>query len=155
MADASEIRRVLQVYDNSGSDRVSARQAVGMLESITKQLAAAPAKFDLECDPSDADAWRSGGGEAFCENLDFPRKLAARWLEVLGRADLGNAGFDKEELGALKKAAEGWSKALTDWEFDDAGEVAAKLGELAEAAPEAESDSDEDEDEDEDDSDSD
>jgi hypothetical protein len=42
----------------------------------------------------------------------------------------------------------GWSKALSDWEFDDDGELPAKLDELIAAAPEAESDEDEDSEED-------
>ena len=46
-----------------------------------------------------------------------------------------------------------WSKALTDWEFDDEGALTARLDELIAAAPEADSDSD-DEDEDSDDEDS-
>jgi len=51
MADVSEIRRILQVYDNTSM--VGGRQAVGMLAGITKQIAAAPAKFDLNIDPSE------------------------------------------------------------------------------------------------------
>jgi hypothetical protein len=50
MADVSEIRRILQVYDNTTN--VSARQAVGMLAGITKQIAASPEKFNLNIDPS-------------------------------------------------------------------------------------------------------
>lgn len=49
-SDASEIRRVLQVYDQSGSG-VPARQAVGMLEGITGKIAKAPAAYDLLTDP--------------------------------------------------------------------------------------------------------
>lgn len=47
--DVSEIRRVLQVYDQSS--QVGGRQAVGMLEGITKQIAADPEAFDLLDDP--------------------------------------------------------------------------------------------------------
>lgn len=47
--DASEIRRVLQVYDQSSN--VTARQAVGMLQDITKQVAKSPEQYDLLTDP--------------------------------------------------------------------------------------------------------
>jgi len=43
--DTSEIRRVLQVFDQSSN--VPVRQAVGMLEGITKQISKAPAAYDL------------------------------------------------------------------------------------------------------------
>jgi hypothetical protein len=35
--------------------------------------------------PGEADAWRSAGGESYCENIDFPIRLTERWLEVLGK----------------------------------------------------------------------
>lgn len=52
MADPSEIRRVLQVYDNVSSG-LGARQAVGMLAGITRQCSAKPEVFDLNIDPSE------------------------------------------------------------------------------------------------------
>lgn len=48
--DVAEIRRVLQVYDQSSL--VPARQAIGMLEGITKALAKGPGQYDLIEDPS-------------------------------------------------------------------------------------------------------
>lgn len=50
--DASEIRRALQVYDRSGAAG-GAREALGMLAGITKEMAQDPAKFDLNIDPSE------------------------------------------------------------------------------------------------------
>lgn len=47
--DASEIRRVLQVYDQSAN--VPPRQAVGMLDGITALIAKSPAAYDLLDDP--------------------------------------------------------------------------------------------------------
>lgn len=47
--DVSEIRRVLQVYDQSS--HAGGRQAVGMLEGITKQIAQDPESVDLLDDP--------------------------------------------------------------------------------------------------------
>lgn len=47
--DVSEIRRVLQVYDQS--EVAPTRQAVGMLAGITKLVAKAPAAYDLLGDP--------------------------------------------------------------------------------------------------------
>lgn len=32
----------------------------------------------------DAEGWRSGGGGSYCDNIDFPQRLAERWLEILG-----------------------------------------------------------------------
>lgn len=55
--------------------------------------------------PGDAEAWRSAGGESYCDNIDFPSRLAERWAALLARPDFGNAGFDKGELAALKEAA--------------------------------------------------
>lgn len=49
--DVSEIRRVLQVYDNASV--VPTKQALRMLEGITKAIAKAPADFDLLDDPSE------------------------------------------------------------------------------------------------------
>jgi hypothetical protein len=46
--DASEIRRVLQVYDQTSNMPV--RQAVGMLQGITSQIAKSPAAYDLLAD---------------------------------------------------------------------------------------------------------
>jgi hypothetical protein len=34
---------------------------------------------------ADAEAWRSAGGESYCENQEFTNLLAARWMEVLSR----------------------------------------------------------------------
>jgi hypothetical protein len=137
---------------------------------------------------ADAEAWRSAGGESFCDNVDFPSQLAQRWVEVLGRpgvcvvsaaamlraglgctgavntpdrqpthhtthaphtrahrhrhrhththththtraranthahththTDFANAGFDKDELRALKAALEGWVAAFAAAELD-------------------------------------
>lgn len=47
--DVSEIRRVLQVYDQIGS--MPPRQALDMLEGITKLIAKSPAKYNLLEDP--------------------------------------------------------------------------------------------------------
>jgi hypothetical protein len=47
--DSSEIRRVLQIYDQSAN--VPPRQAVGMLEGITALIAKSPAAYDLLDDP--------------------------------------------------------------------------------------------------------
>lgn len=46
--DASEIRRVLQVYDQTST--MGTRQAVGALQGITKQIAKDPAAYDLLAD---------------------------------------------------------------------------------------------------------
>lgn len=51
--DVSEIRRVLQVYDQSSQS--TGRQAVGMLRGITKQVAKDPEAFDLLQDPGTSE----------------------------------------------------------------------------------------------------
>lgn len=47
--DSAEVRRILQVYDQS--TQVGGRQAIGMLEGITKQIAKDPEQYDLLDDP--------------------------------------------------------------------------------------------------------
>jgi len=34
---------------------------------------------------ADAEAWRSAGGESYCENQEFTNLLSARWREVLNK----------------------------------------------------------------------
>ncbi|KAF8064594.1 hypothetical protein HT031_003395 [Scenedesmus sp. PABB004] len=99
-----------------------------MLQGVTKAVAADPEAFDLLADPSDADAWRSGGGESFCDNVDFPAALAARWLEVLGKPAWA-AALEKAEL-----------------EFGDVEELETRLDELIAEAPEASDDDSSDDD---------
>eukprot|EP00879_Flechtneria_rotunda_P009772 GHRR01010222.1.p1 GENE.GHRR01010222.1~~GHRR01010222.1.p1 ORF type:complete len:152 (+),score=61.84 GHRR01010222.1:183-638(+) len=146
-ADVSEIRRVLQVYDASAN--ASVRQALGMLQGITHQAAKDPDAYDLLTDPADAKAWQSAGGESYCENIEFPNQLAARWLDVLSKPDFANAGFDKDELEELKFAMQGWVDAFSKAElgFGDADELLTKLHALIEQAPEADGDDSDDGDE--------
>jgi hypothetical protein len=47
--DVAEIRKMLQVFDQSSS--LSASQAVRMLKSITRNIAKDPEAFDLLTDP--------------------------------------------------------------------------------------------------------
>lgn len=47
--DVSEIRRMLQVYDQSST--LPPRQAVTLLQGITAQIAKAPKQYDLLEDP--------------------------------------------------------------------------------------------------------
>jgi hypothetical protein len=143
--DVAEIRRVLQVYDQS--IQAGGRQAVGMLIGITQQVAKDPEAFDLLNDPADAEAWTTAGGESYCENQEFTNLLARRWLEILSKPDFGNAGYDREELNELKTELRGWIAAIEDTglEFGDIDELTSQLDELICAAPEADDDSDEDE----------
>lgn len=140
--DVGEIRRVLQVFDQAAA--APTKQALGMLEGITKVLAKQPDAYDLLDDPSDAQAWTSAGGESFCENQDFPNVLARRWLDVLSRPDFAAADLDKDDLLILKDRLTRWAKAFADvgLEFGDEEELVAKLDELREAAPEPGEDSD-------------
>jgi len=48
--DVGEIKRVLQVYDQSSL--VPAHRAIRMLEGITKAIAKLPGDYDLTEDPS-------------------------------------------------------------------------------------------------------
>jgi hypothetical protein len=167
-----------QVYDASSS--ASGRQAVGMLEGITKVVAKNPAGFDLVEDPgelgaqqqqgthtrakalgpisgkehlhartlvvqctrsgalytvrgmecgdrslqdawpggpkppaharlanrnaADAEAWRSAGGESYCENQQFPSLLVERWLEVLGQPGGGKRAADGAWAPQMRRA---------------------------------------------------
>jgi hypothetical protein len=47
--DVSEIRRMLQVFDQSSN--LPPRQAVGLLEKLTAQIAKDPSAYDLTDDP--------------------------------------------------------------------------------------------------------
>lgn len=47
--DAAEIRKMLQVFDQSSS--LSPSQALRMLRSITRSIAKDPEAYDLLCDP--------------------------------------------------------------------------------------------------------
>lgn len=140
--DAAEIRKMLQVFDQSSS--LSPSQALRMLRSITRSIAKDPEAYDLLCDPADADAWRSAGGESYCENQEFTNLLAARWMEVLSRPDFGNAGLDKDEVEDLQEALLRYAAQIekAELEFGDKEELESKLEELLAAAPEP-ADSDE------------
>jgi hypothetical protein len=65
------------------SDRISAHQQC--VEFRCLRLAACVVAA------GDAEAWRSAGGESYCENQEFTNLLAARWMEVLSRP--GAEGF--------------------------------------------------------------
>jgi hypothetical protein len=146
-ADVQEIRRILQVYDNSSI--APTRQAVGMLEGVTKAIAGDMEKYGC----GDDDAWLSAGGGAHCSSaLDFPALLAARWYDVLAADGFESAGFDKSELGALKAAFARWGAAFAEAELDFDGDdrVSELLDGLIDEAPDASSDDDSDEDDDDD-----
>jgi hypothetical protein len=53
--DAAEIRKMLQVFDQSSS--LSPSQAVRMLKSITRNIAKDPEAFDLLADPCTCEGY--------------------------------------------------------------------------------------------------
>eukprot|EP00882_Tetradesmus_deserticola_P029439 GHRQ01032976.1.p1 GENE.GHRQ01032976.1~~GHRQ01032976.1.p1 ORF type:complete len:152 (+),score=77.25 GHRQ01032976.1:326-781(+) len=134
--DVAEIRKMLQVFDQSSSLSVS--QAVRMLKTITRSIAKDPEAFDLLTDPADAEAWRSAGGESYSENQEFTNLLAARWMEVLSRPDFANAGLDKDEVEELQEALLRYAGQIekSELEFGNREELESKLEELLAAAPE-------------------
>ncbi|KAI8471870.1 MAG: hypothetical protein J3K34DRAFT_225708 [Monoraphidium minutum] len=142
---AAAAPRAEQVFD--ASCNAGGRQAVAMLEGITKLVAKDPAKFGLLEEPDEAEAWESAGGGSFCENAYFPSKLVARWREALSKPYFENAGYDKDELETLKAKITGWVVLLTKAGLEVGGEeeLQARLEELIAAAPEAEDSSEEDE----------
>ena len=69
MCDVSEIRRMLQVFDQTAL--APPRQAVGMLASITKLIAAQPHEYNLTCDEGEPRP------HCFCPNGRGPQAIPA------------------------------------------------------------------------------
>lgn len=104
--DVSEIRRMLQVYDASAS-APSSRQAVGMLEGITKLVATNPDAYDLLEDPSEQSTNRSQCHRASATCSPGPHMLlhcAAAALLALSLAFLCIRTYMSQQVPGLNRS---------------------------------------------------